>query len=93
MENRFRAAAGSRGAVKYVALIRGINVGGNSIIPMAKLRAAFEEYGVKNVSTFIASGNVLFEAPRTPNPEARLSKVLGLPIRLTCVRTAKWKRS
>jgi uncharacterized protein (DUF1697 family) len=70
-------------AVKYVALIRGINVGGNSIIPMAKLRAAVEACGMKNVSTFIASGNVLFEAPRSPRLEARLSKQLGLPIRLT----------
>ena len=75
----FRGSA----AVRYVALIRGINVGGNSIIPMAKLRPAFEGCGVKNVSTFIASGNVLFEATRVPNLERRLSKVLGLPIRLT----------
>jgi uncharacterized protein (DUF1697 family) len=69
--------------VKYVALVRGINVGGNSIIPMAKLKAAFETCGMKNVSTFIASGNVLFEAPRAPKLADRLSKVLGLPIRLT----------
>ena len=67
---------------KYVALIRGINVGGNSIIPMAKLKSAFEACGAKNVSTYIASGNVLFEAPRGPKLEAALSKALGLPIRL-----------
>ena len=69
--------------MKYVALIRGINVGGNSIIPMAKLRTAFENCGMKNVSTFIASGNVLFEASQPPKLEAQLRKVLGLPIRLT----------
>lgn len=69
--------------MKYVALIRGINVGGNSIVTMAKLRAAFEACGMKNVSTFIASGNVLFEAPAIPKLDARLTKVLGLPIRLT----------
>ena len=69
--------------MRYVALVRGINVGGNSVIPMAALRAAFETCGVKNVSTFIASGNVLFEAPRAPKLEPRLSRVLGLPIRLT----------
>ena len=50
--------------MKYVALIRGINVGGNAIIPMATLRAAFEACDVTNVSTFIASGNVLLEAPK-----------------------------
>jgi uncharacterized protein (DUF1697 family) len=69
--------------MRHVALIRGINVGGNSIIPMSKLKAAFERCGVKNVSTYIASGNVLFEASRVPKLETRLSKVLGLPIRLT----------
>lgn len=69
--------------MRYVALIRGINVGGNSIIPMAKLRAAFEDCGLKNVSTFIASGNVLFEASRPPKLESPLSRMLGLPIRLT----------
>ena len=70
-------------AVKYVALIRGINVGGNGVVPMTKLKAAFALCGVKNVSTFIASGNVLFDAPRAPKLDARLSDVLGLPIRLT----------
>jgi uncharacterized protein (DUF1697 family) len=69
--------------VKYVALIRGINVGGKGIIPMAKLKAAFERCGVRNVSTFIASGNVLFDAPRAPKLEVRLSNMLGLPVRLT----------
>jgi uncharacterized protein (DUF1697 family) len=69
--------------VKYVALIRGINVGGNSVVSMAKLKTAFEQCRVKNVSTFIASGNVLFEAPRAPKLEAPLSRVLGLPLRLT----------
>jgi uncharacterized protein (DUF1697 family) len=69
--------------MKYVALLRGINVGGNSIIPMAKLKAAFEACGMTDVSTVIASGNVRFEASRVPKLEPRLSKVLGLPIRLT----------
>ena len=69
--------------MKYVALIRGINVGGNAIVPMTQLRAAFEQCGLKNVSTFIASGNVLFEAPRAPKLDGRLTDALGLPIRLT----------
>ena len=69
--------------MRYVALIRGINVGGRSLIRMAQLKAAFEGSGAKNVSTFIASGNVLFEAPRAPKLEVRLSKMLGVPIRLT----------
>ena len=46
--------------MRYVALLRGINVGGKNIIPMAGLKACFEDLGLADVSTFIASGNVLF---------------------------------
>lgn len=48
--------------IKYVALLRGINVGGNSIIKMAALKICFEKCGYKNVKTFIQSGNVIFES-------------------------------
>jgi uncharacterized protein (DUF1697 family) len=48
--------------VKYVALLRGINVGGNSKVEMAKLRQVFEALGFTNVSTYINSGNVLFSS-------------------------------
>lgn len=45
---------------RYVALLRGINVGGNNLIKMAALRAHFEQLGHADVATYIASGNVLF---------------------------------
>lgn len=47
---------------QYVALLRGINVGGKNIIKMAELRACFEARGFSNVRTYIQSGNVLFYA-------------------------------
>jgi uncharacterized protein (DUF1697 family) len=47
---------------RYVALLRGINVGGNNLIKMTALRACFEKQGFDDVATFIASGNVLFTA-------------------------------
>jgi uncharacterized protein (DUF1697 family) len=47
---------------RYVALLRGINVGGHTV-KMDALRALFEEMGLQNVATFIASGNVIFETP------------------------------
>src|SRR6266511_749404 len=47
--------------MKFVALLRGINVGGKNKVPMAELKACFEEVGCKNVQTYIASGNVIFE--------------------------------
>jgi uncharacterized protein (DUF1697 family) len=49
---------------QYVALLRGINVGGKNLIKMADLRACFEGLGFSNVRTYIQSGNVLFYAAR-----------------------------
>lgn len=48
--------------MKYIALLRGINVGGNNLIRMSDLKACFEAMGFENVRTYIASGNVLFES-------------------------------
>jgi uncharacterized protein (DUF1697 family) len=48
--------------MKYVALLRGVNVGGNSIIKMADLKETVEKSGFTNVKTFINSGNVIFES-------------------------------
>ena len=47
---------------RFIALLRGINVGGNNMIKMADLKAAFERRGFANVSTYINSGNVLFNS-------------------------------
>lgn len=46
----------------YLALLRGINVGGNSLIKMDALARMFEDMGFSHVKTYIASGNVLFES-------------------------------
>ena len=48
--------------MRYVALLRGINVGGRTLVKMADLKTCFEELGFARVSTYIASGNVLFES-------------------------------
>jgi uncharacterized protein (DUF1697 family) len=48
----------------YVALLRGINVGGNNLIRMPALKACFEAQGFCDVATYIQSGNVLFSAGR-----------------------------
>ena len=45
----------------YVALLRGINVGGNNKVDMKKLKATFESLGYTNVTTYINSGNIIFE--------------------------------
>jgi len=56
---------------RYVAFLRGINVGGNNLVPMAKLREAFVDAGYEDVSTYIASGNVLFSSAK---PAAKLER-------------------
>ena len=48
---------------RYVALLRGINVGGKNAIPMPALKAAFEKQGFDEVRTYIQSGNVVFSSP------------------------------
>ncbi len=45
----------------YIALLRGINVGGRTIVKMEELKQAFEKLGCNQVKTALASGNVIFE--------------------------------
>lgn len=54
--------ARSKSEETYVALLRGINVGGNNLIPMKALTATFERLGFRGVRTYIQSGNVLFRS-------------------------------
>jgi len=71
---------------KYVVLLRGINVGGNKIVPMAQLKKALEKEGYENVKTLLASGNVLLDAKAsspdalTKSLAALLEKTFGFPI-------------
>ncbi len=51
--------------MRYIALLRGINVGGNKMIKMEALRATFERLGFESVSTYINSGNIAFDADKT----------------------------
>jgi uncharacterized protein (DUF1697 family) len=48
----------------YLVLLRGINVGGKNKVPMAPLRELLKELGYENVSTYIASGNVILSSDR-----------------------------
>src|SRR3954447_15099823 len=51
-------------AMTYLALLRGINVGGKNKLPMKELRDLFAATGCQDVRTYIQSGNVLFRASR-----------------------------
>ncbi len=58
----------------YIAMLRGINVGGQKIVKMEKLRASFEKLGFRRVRTYVQSGNVIFEAAKASSN--RLSKII-----------------
>ncbi|HVS83089.1 MAG TPA: DUF1697 domain-containing protein [Pyrinomonadaceae bacterium] len=60
--------------IKYVAFLRGINVGGKKLIKMEDLRRVVESLGLKNVRTFIQSGNVICETSQT-NRSALTTKI------------------
>ncbi len=49
-----------------IALLRGINVGGKNTLPMKELVRDFESLQLKNVQTYIQSGNVVFQAAKNP---------------------------
>jgi uncharacterized protein (DUF1697 family) len=51
--------------MRYAALLRGINVGGNKMIKMVTLRATFVSLGFENVKTYINSGNLAFDTAET----------------------------
>ena len=73
--------------MEYVALLRGINVGGNNKVVMSELREQIEAAGFGHVRTYINSGNLLFEAeaPREDVAQAVediLERHYDFPIRL-----------
>jgi uncharacterized protein (DUF1697 family) len=55
-------------------MLRGVNVGGKKIVRMEKLRASLETLGLDRVRTYVQSGNVIFEAPKTSSDI--LSKII-----------------
>jgi uncharacterized protein (DUF1697 family) len=61
----------------FVALLRAVNVGGTGKLPMPELKAACEGAGFARVSTYIASGNVVFESDKSAAAvKALISKLL-----------------
>ncbi|TND07176.1 MAG: hypothetical protein FD123_3321 [Bacteroidetes bacterium] len=78
---------------RYVVLLRAINVGGSKIIKMEELRKIMVMPGLKNIETYIQSGNVIFDAAENDKSalrekiEKRLHKSLGYEVE-TFVRSA-----
>jgi uncharacterized protein (DUF1697 family) len=72
----------------YLALLRGINVGGKNKVEMRRLKATFEQAGMSDVTTYINSGNVIFTDNRRKPPrissvlEEAIEQDLGIPIKV-----------
>jgi uncharacterized protein (DUF1697 family) len=81
-----------------VALLRGINVGGKVMMPMADLRAFFEASGFTGAKTLLQSGNVIFtsksgtSAALEKQLEPALNKKVGREIDLFIRDAAAWKK-
>ena len=81
----------------FLALLRGLNVGGQNVISKADLIRCFEDLGYAGVRTYIQSGNVLFRSPETRVPEltraieTRLSERLGQPVRAVVFPRARYR--
>jgi uncharacterized protein (DUF1697 family) len=84
--------------LRYVALLRGINVGGKTLIKMADLKACVEELRFDDVSTYIASGNVLFESDRRDAAELEteleraIERRFRLPVKVVVLDRAAFGR-
>ncbi len=74
--------------MRYVALLRGVNVGGAKMISMADLEAAFETAGMGHIRTYINSGNIIFSSAALDRGEltdsllAAVNTVAGLEVDL-----------
>jgi uncharacterized protein (DUF1697 family) len=75
---------------RYIALLRGVNIGGRNKISMQELKTAFENHGFQNVLTYINSGNILFDsvlsesdAKTTCETIVKATFGLDIPVRIT----------
>ncbi len=84
---------------RFLALLRGINVGGNNIIAKEDLRQCFEDLGFTNVRTYIQSGNILFRSEEsrvkelTEAIEAELSRRFDYGAHAVVLSHKKYKSS
>ena len=79
---------------KYVALLRGINVGGKNKVPMADLRDTLEEGGYESVRTYIQSGNALMESTKARSSlESHIEGLLEARLDSNQARSLFWRRS
>jgi uncharacterized protein (DUF1697 family) len=70
--------------IRYVAMLRGINVGGNNIIRMDELKKLFGETGFADVTAYIQSGNVIFSSCEADKAHVAMKIEESLCVKLNC---------
>jgi uncharacterized protein (DUF1697 family) len=86
-----------RDRMNYLALLRGVNVGGKGLIRMSELKECLEEAGFAEVRTYIQSGNVLFAAPKTDpsrlarQMEARIEEKFAMKVGVVVFSEKDWR--
>jgi uncharacterized protein (DUF1697 family) len=84
---------------RYLAFLRGVNVGGKGLIKMAELRDALAAAGLADVRTYIQSGNVIFESGVNDRRKlvrkikSTIEKDLGLPVDAALFTADQWQRA
>jgi uncharacterized protein (DUF1697 family) len=85
--------------MRYISILRGINVGGNRKIPMADLKSLFGKIGFANVQTYIQSGNVIFDSEETDirSQEVKIQKIItetfGFDVPVIVRTSGEWAES
>ena len=81
--------------INYIALLRGINVGGHRKVPMAELRQLMSDLGFDHVKTYIQSGNIIFNADTedTVQLAEKIQKAIlrhfGFEVPVICLEAAR----
>lgn len=87
-----RRALRKNGAVRHIALLRGVNVGGKRRVPMPDLRSTFGRLGFSDIRTYIQSGNVIFDGgvPDRHAIENALRADFGFPVEVMLRSADEW---
>ncbi|MDD7464735.1 MAG: DUF1697 domain-containing protein [Actinomycetaceae bacterium] len=62
------------GTNRYIALLRGVNISGKNVVPMAQLRIELGKRGFNDVTTYLHSGNVLFSSTEETSGDGELAQ-------------------
>lgn len=84
-------------ARRLIALLRGINVGGNKLVPMAELKELAVSIGYEDATTYIQSGNLVFSASASPREaevalERALERRFGFSVEVVVRSAREWKK-